>query len=178
MKSNIFAVLLVFTLFSCKDEKKPAAVETPKEKASQTFDVTLNVTVKKDDSFHLFYTEDETINFDEKQSVWVELKGKETSQDVVFRLPEDVIPTHLRLDFGINKEQEDMTVNNFKMEYMGKKFEAKGPDFFTYFYPNLECTNVDKEKGLVMPIKKGDAYTGPMFYPQIGLTDQINLLVK
>jgi hypothetical protein len=31
---------------------------------------------------------------------------------------------------------------------------------------------------MIIPIKKGSSYTGPMFYPQIPLADQIKKLVK
>lgn len=178
MKLNIAAVCLIaLTFFSCKQESKPVTPAEVKE-TSKTFDVTLDVTATKDDTFHLFYTDDGSINFNEKNSVWVEIRGKETSQQVVFKLPEDVLPTHLRVDFGINKNQENMIINNFKMSYLDKNFEAKGPLFFTYFYPNLECTNIDKDKGIIMPVKKGNTYSGPMFYPQIALTEEINKLVK
>ena len=176
MKSKILVLLFAFTVFSCKKEAAP--VEVPKEKMPETFTVTLNVTVKKDDTFHLFYTEDNTINFDEKNSIWLELKGKDTPQELVFKLPESAIPTHMRIDFGINKDQEAIVMNNFKMEYFDKSFEAQGPDFFNYFYPNLECTNIDKMKGLIIPIKKGSVYAGPMFYPQIALSEQIKSMMK
>jgi len=178
MKSKILVLLLAFAVFSCKKEEKPAPEPKAQEEMPEMFIVKLNVTVKKDDSFHLFYTEDNTINFNEKNSVWAELKGKDTPQELVFKLPESAVPTHLRMDFGVNKEQEEIVINDFKMEYFDKSFEAHGPEFFTYFYPNLECTNIDKVKGTAIPVKKGTAYTGPMFYPQIALSEKIKSMMK
>ncbi|RZJ34213.1 MAG: hypothetical protein EOO51_10670 [Flavobacterium sp.] len=178
MKSKFLLLIVAFTVFACKEEKKPEAAEPQKEEVSQTMVVTLNATVKKDDSFHLFYTEDNSINFDEKQSMWVEFKGSDSAQDIVFKLPEDVLPTNFRLDFGLNKDQEDIVVNNFRVDYLGKTIDAKGPEFFTYFYPNEQCTKVDITKSLVMPIKKGADYIGPMFYPQTVLNTKLSELVK
>ena len=178
MKSKIFTLFVFFTLFACKEEPNNDSVQAPAAEASTSFEVRINVTAKKDDSFHLFYTEDGTINFNEKQSVWVEFKGSETPQDIVFKLPEDVLPTHLRMDFGVNKLQEEMKMNSFEMSFMKAKITAQGSEYFNYFYPNEQCTKVDTEKSLIIPIKKGDAYTGPMFYPQILLTEKINEMVK
>lgn len=45
--------------------------------------------VKKDDNMHLYYTQDGSINFDEKQSVWMPV-GNESAQEVTFKLPKDV----------------------------------------------------------------------------------------
>ncbi|NUY80137.1 hypothetical protein HUK80_04460 [Flavobacterium sp. MAH-1] len=178
MKSKILALLVLVTLFSCKEEPKSDAVAAPVEEAPKDFEVKINVVAKKDDSFHLFYTEDGTINFTEQKSVWVEFKGNEAAQDIVFKLPEDVIPTHMRLDFGVNKQQEDIKMNSFEIDYMNGKIVANGAEFFSYFYPNEKCTKIDAEKSLIIPIKGGDVYTGPMFYPQVVLSEKIEALVK
>ena len=106
------------------------------------------------------------------------VKGSENSQTVVFNLPEEVIPTNLRIDFGHSQDQEAMTINNFKMTYAGKTFEAPGATFFKYFRPNEECTEVDKVKALVIPVKKEGKYFGPSFYPEITLGEEIGKLVK
>ena len=175
----IVSFLMVFALFSCKKETKPTETEAKKEEVSKIFKVTLDVKVSKDDTFHLFYTEDGSINFNEESSIWVELKGSPQSQKVVFNLPENTIPTQLRLDFGINKLQDDIIINNFSMYYAGKTFEAPSSKFFDLFRPNELVVGIDPATNTIKPIKKeGQAY-GPSFYPrEDAVTKQIELLVK
>jgi hypothetical protein len=175
MKAIVISVCMALLFVSCKQEKKQQAPAAPK--GNKFFEVTLNVVAKKDDTFHVYYTEDESINFDEKNSVWVGLKGKDTPQDIVFKLPEEVVPTHLRVDFGINKDQEKILMNNFKVTYFGKTFEAKGADFFNYFVPNKICTEIDAPAATIIPVKKDKDYVGPMFYPQPMLTEELKKLM-
>lgn len=181
MRTKFIASLLVASaLFSCNNkETKPAEAQAKKEEVSQDFKVTLDVNVSKDDSFHLYYTEDGSTNFTEESSVWAEFKAKPNSnQTIVFKLPENTIPTQMRLDFGVNKDQENIQINNFTMEYAGKSFNAAGMKFFNYFTPNLENTKVDKEKGLIIPVKGKDQYFGPSFYPMPDLAKEIAVLAK
>ncbi|MCF6131465.1 hypothetical protein [Flavobacterium wongokense] len=180
MKTRIILSVLLATIFftGCKDEKSVDSLEVVKtEEAAKIFQVTLDVTVKKDDNFALFYTEDGTINFT-GDPIWIGVKGSDAPQKVVFNLPENVIPTMLRIDFGISKDQDVMTINNYKMTYAGKSFETPGATFFKYFRPNEQCTQVDREKGLVIPVKNQAKYFGPSFYPEITLGEEIAKLVK
>jgi len=180
MKTRIISSILLITVFltGCKNEKPIDSLDVVKtEQAVKIFQVTLDVTVKKNDDFALFYTEDGSINFT-GDPIWMGVKGSENSQTVVFNLPEEVIPTNLRIDFGHSQDQEAMTINNFKMTYAGKTFEAPGATFFKYFRPNEECTEVDKVKALVIPVKKEGKYFGPSFYPEITLGEEIGKLVK
>jgi hypothetical protein len=118
------------------------------------------------------------MNFSEENSVWVEIKGKPEQQEVVFNLPDNTIPTQLRLDLGVNKDQEEMEIKNFKMDYMGKTFEVHGANFFTYFSPNLECTTIDRARYTIKPIKKEKGYFGPSFYPEPLVAQEISKLVR
>ena len=177
-KFFIAAVLLAGIFTSCKNEKSVDSLDVVKsEVVDNNFQVTLDVIVKKNDDFALFYSEDGTSNFT-LAPVWMGVKGSENVQKVVFALPENTIPTHLRIDFGINKDQEPMTIINYKMTYAGKTFETPGASFFKYFRPNEECTQIDKVKGLIIPVKKGEKYFGPSFYPEQLVCDEIVKLVK
>jgi hypothetical protein len=134
--SFLIALVLLTSIFSCKNEEKnntkpEVAIE---KKNPNVFTVTLNAIVPEDDSFQVYYKNDAESIFDEKNSIFVEFKGSNQPQDIVFNLPEDVLPNYLRLDFGTNKQQKEITVNNFKIEVFGKTFEARGKEFFNYFY--------------------------------------------
>lgn len=179
MKTKFITILLVaFTLFSCKQEKKSADADVKKDEVSNVFQVVFELNVNIDDHFRIYYTEDGSINFNEEHCVWADIKGSPETQKVVFNLPENTIPTQIRWDLGVNKNQEDMVIKSFNMSYLGKTFEAKGPLFFKYFRPNPLSTTVIVDKGIVKNMKKGDVYVGPSFYPAVPLAEEIQKLIK
>ncbi|HEX9981552.1 MAG TPA: hypothetical protein VGB50_13405 [Flavobacterium sp.] len=180
MKAKLTLFLLaILTLGSCKKEEKPVETEAKKEEVPAIFKVTVDANVKKDDAFHLYYSEDGTDNFSEESSVWVEFKeSTDGSQSVVFNLPEAATPTNLRLDFGVNKEQEDILLKGIKMEYMGKTFQVSPANMLQYFRINELNTVYDAQTGIISPVKTQKAYTGPSFYALPALQDEINKLVK
>ncbi len=183
MKSRILLTSLLLAVFfiSCKNEdKKESETLTTSEQPvvnKNTFSVTLNAIVTEDDSFQIFYKDVEGATFEEKNSFFIEFKGSDQPQDIVFNLPEDVLPNFLRLDFGTNKNQKDITVNSFKIDYLGKTFEVKGKDFFTYFYSN-ELVKVDAENAKVTPVTSKEGNYDPVFVSAEGLKKQIDLLIK
>lgn len=174
------SLILALTFISCKkevskEEIKPIEVETNKN----NFQVTLTATVKTDDNFQLYYSQDEyDVPYKEENSVWVAVKANDNPQDIVFNLPEDVIPNYLRIDFGTNEAQKEVTVKNFKMKYFSKSFEAKDSLFFNYFIPN-DCVKIlDKKNSVVQNIKSQKGIYDPLFYSEKALYDQIQLIVK
>lgn len=179
MKTKILAIVIVIVsvFTSCKEEStKPEAVA---DKAANNFKVTVNVTVKEDDNFSLFYTEDGSTDFTTIQPIWVNVKGSSSPQDVVFTLPEDIIPTQIRLDFGINKEQETILINNFSMAYLDKFFQAPGEQFYIYFDPDLSKTIFDKDKKTIDAVVKDGVRQFPSFYPNTKpLGDEITKLLE
>lgn len=181
MKTRFIALFVVLTtLFvGCKNDKPADAMEAVAPKEDKNFKVTLNVTVKKDDTFSIFYTEDGTNDFTKIQPIWLEVKGSESPQDVVFNLPEDIVPSQLRLDFGINKEQQPIVINKFKMSYFGKSFEAPGEDFYIYFDADKSKTVYDKDKKTIDAVVKDGVRQSPSFYPNMKpLGDEITKIVK
>lgn len=170
-KISLLSLLVSVVFISCKNDKtvnqdEAAPVEVVEKIDPNSFKVIFNVIAKKDDKFHLYYTEDGTINFPEEKSIWVDVKGNEFEQPIVFNFPEDVIPTQLRIDFNTDQKEESIQVTNFKMTYFGKSFEAPGVQFFDYFGPNLETVNIiNRETVTFKPIIKDGPYAPPSFYP-------------
>ncbi len=166
MKTKFITILLlVTTLFSCKNEsnseKNSSSVQP---ELTKNFKVSLNVLVKQDDNFQIYYTEKTSSDFNEEESVWVEVKGSENPQDVVFNIPEDVLPTMFRLDFGVNDKQEDIKLNSINIEYLGKSFKSEIPLIANYFRP-LDSTQVDVKNGLIKAILKDGKRVEPAIYP-------------
>ena len=183
MKAKNLAVvfLMALAVISCKDEKKTDGAinvaETPI--VENGFKVAFDLIAKKDDNFHLYYTEDNTINFTEEKSLWLPFKGSDAEQEVKFVLPEDIIPTNFRVDFGygVNKEQSDIVLKKFKMKYFDKTFEVKDSLIFYYFYPNKDNTILDNTHATLKRIKSDQA-TAPSLYPNTPLSEEILKMVK
>jgi hypothetical protein len=183
MRKILFTVLLiVISLTSCKNDKVESDPKTDsklEEKDQNLFKVNFELIVKKNDNMHLYYTDDETLNFNEKQSIWMPVKGSESVQNVQFNLPLDVIPTHIRVDFGYGKniEQSDVELKTFRMSYFGEKVEAKGIDILNYFYPMKENTEAISGTSTLKRLNR-DQETGPVLYPHILLSQKIKEITK
>lgn len=176
----ILTILVCGVLLSCKDESKKDTQENEitAEKIQDTvFTITLNANVRKDDSFQLYFRGADETTFEETKSVFVELKGSENPQDIVFRIPDGAIPDYIRLDFGTNKDQEPIKVNSLKMDYFGKKFVANGPEFFNYLLAEEKTIKFDKVNSTVTPIVV-NGKTDPITTSEKAFYDQVQLLVK
>jgi hypothetical protein len=179
MKKIVSILAFTILFLSCKEEKKvqePAKQEEPKK---EFFSVELDVTCPVKDDFVVYYTEDNTINFNEQNTYWNSVKGQPDLQKTVFNFKEEIIPTHIRLDFGINKEQKDIILEKFKLSFYGKSFKARGSDFLKYFAANDSIkTEVDEVKGTIKFIQNPKKYRTPFFYPQQTILDEIKKITK
>jgi hypothetical protein len=175
---KILIVLFVFSLISCKNEKSENT-ETQQAQEQPTgndfYTVTLDLVAQKDDSFHVFYTEDGSVNFEENNSVWVEFKGSPNSQKLVFNLKKGVVPNQLRLDFGLNKEQGDVKLNSVEIAYLDQKLTYSGSEIFKFFRPNESSTTVDINTQTLKPINKGG---NTSLYPLESLKPELEKIMK
>ena len=167
MKTRIILSILLVSVFftGCKNDKSADSQEAVKpEVVDNTFKVTLNVIVKKDDDFCLYYTEDGSINFKDNP-IWVGVKGNENIQKVVYSLPKDVFPTELRLDFGLKKDQEDIILKSVAIEYKGKKREINGAEMATFFRADDSKCSFDASTGLIKAVVKNGEKQCSSLYP-------------
>ena len=166
----------------CKNDKSVDSLEVVKpavEAADTSFKVTINVTVKKDDTFSLYYSEDGSTDFTKIKPLWMVVKGNQTQQNVVFSLPKDVIPTQLRLDFGMTKDQEPIIINSFQMNYLKNEFKIPGNQFFVYFDPDITKTIFDKNTATITAVVKDGIRQSPSFYPNSNpLGNEIKKIVR
>lgn len=171
MKTRILSLLMVVTVLfvgcknESKDEKDLEGDAKTEEVVNDTYTVTLDITVKKDDDFQIYYTDKTSADFSEEQSVWVKVKGSDAPQKVTFTFPKDVLPTLFRLDFGLNNQQQDMILTSIEVEYFGKKFTSSGAVMANYFRPIGE-TQIDFASGVIKPIVKDGKGVEPVLYPQ------------
>ncbi len=173
----ITLVLFVVLFTSCKNENKADSKTEKKE----NFNIEVEITTNKNDNFPLYYTEDGTINFSGTNAVWKGVKGQPEKQTITLDLPNEIMPTHIRIDFGIIKgeEQADITLHKFKMNYNGKSFETNGSNFLRYFIKNDSVkTEIDVAKGTITFKKNPGSKIDRFYYPQQTIVDEITKITK
>ena len=177
-RNTLIALLTLVIFVSCKDEKNPktedaVVAETPKE----TFKVGLDLVIKKDDSLQIYYKDQGMTDWVFDKCVTKVVKGSDQVQEVIFNLPEDVLPSELRFDMGTNKSQGEVEIKSFKMNYLDKTFVAKDTLFFQYFYPNDQI-DYNRSKAIAKPIVKANTPYDPIFISREVLTNEINKIIK
>lgn len=155
--------LLSFALLACKKEAEEDSLKEEKVQAElPSFLVDLDLVIKKDDTLQLFYTESGENTFVGSKRVRAAVKGNEAEQTISFKLPGDVLPTRLRIDFGENAKQEPIEVKKFKMSYLDKDFEIKDTMFYQFFFPNNQI-EWNRKNAILKVVKQGDEKYDPQF---------------
>lgn len=175
IKKTLWIFVLAISIISCKNSNTEA---DNKEEEKNVFSITLNAIVKKDDAFQVFYKENEQQEFTEENSLNVSLKGSENAQDIVFKLPEDVIPNYIRFDYGSNKDQSEIKINNLRLNYNGKSFEIKDVEFINYISLNPATIKYDASKFTITPIVNKDGSIDPMSFSGEAFFKQVQTLEK
>lgn len=186
MKSKLIvaALLIGAAVMSCKKDetkKEEAPVAAPVEAVQPYFSVEINVTSEKPEDLAVYFTEDGSINFNAEHAVWRPIKGDNVEEKALFNFSEEIVPTTIRLDFGLKKgaDQGNVTVSSIKFMNHGKSFEIKGADFFKFFAQNESIkTEVDQAKGTITFLKDPKSTITPFFYPQPTLVDEIAKITK
>ncbi|MEZ4853129.1 hypothetical protein [Flavobacterium sp.] len=180
MKTNnlFLAFFMLITLIGCKKEVSEQEQNQPVEKLDNAFTVTLNAVVKQDDSFQLYYKDLDEAPYEEKNSMFIEFKGKAEPQDITFKLPQDELPSFFRLDFGTNKAQEEILVNSLKISYLDKTIEAKGLDFYKYFVVNEATMDKDSLTTVLKPKITKEGTYDPITYSNMELYNELQKLIK
>lgn len=168
LKSIIIGIFCLSALASCKIDKRyklrPLPPQYAEKKGTGKVVVVLKAIVPEDDTFQLFYATDGTENYSQDTSLFTQVTGKDTPQDIVFQLPDEAAPTAIRLDFGENTRQDNITIENFTVTYYGKSLTISGNDFFQYFRVN-ECLEKGNKANVVKPKKANDNYD-PVVFPE------------
>jgi len=167
MKNYLFLLLIAtcISLSGCRGENQELHSKDVGQKESQLDKIILDVVVNKDDNFSLYYTTDGSIDFKQTNPIWVPVQGKKEVQQVTFELPEDVHLPQLRLDFGTNKEQEDIILKAVTIVYGQKIRTLKGPEVFRHFRPDYTRCKANRSTGTLKGIVRGGVKFSPSLYP-------------
>lgn len=182
-KISILIALSLITFVGCKDDKSASQEQQQEqvlEKTANNVKVSLTATVRHDDSFQLFYKEEDNaeIPFAEQDALWNEIKGSDQPQKIEFILPENVIPNYLRLDVGTNSENNQITILNLKINYKDKELDINTVNFFEkYFLANQYISIEDKANGVFNTKKENDIYD-PLFFSEENLKIELQNFFK
>lgn len=180
MKKSRFLIasLIIAVVFTaCKNDKAAETETAAKPEANDFFKITMNMVVPKDDHFQIYYNEDGSDLYPADKFVDVEIKGSETAQDIVFKLPNEAVPASLRFDLGSNKDQGAVKIDGLKMQYYDKTFTAPGTNFYFYF-GNNEQIDYDREKAVATPKILANQIYDPIFTGTETLKKELKNLVK
>lgn len=153
--------LLSLTFISCKNDDKKEVVSPIEAVKSNTFDVIVDLVIKKDDELILFYKGSSINYFDDKNTVYYGIKGKQEPQSVTFSIPEGVLPNDIRIDISSKKDQEPVKINSISLSFEGRIFKVDQKDLLKYFTPN-EYIAFDAASSVATFLPKGEQYD-PIF---------------
>lgn len=166
---NIYKIIgvLAFTAFfaSCEKNEKTDSLK-----------MDLDLVMKANDSIHIFYTQNASVEFDEKQSFWQKVYGSKKNQRLSIIFPDSVLPKQIRIDFGRNIKQPEIILNEITFSFKEKHFSAKGEEVYHLFRVDKSNTLLDKLIGSLNR-KSPHQIAGPSLYPKgEKLNEQLNQL--
>lgn len=175
MKTKAILLALISIAFiACKktDETKSTieSTEIKEERVvKEFFSIEVTANASKKDDFAVYYTTDNTDNYTPEKAVWRSISGDNKDEILYFDFSQEIIPTNIRFDFGINKEQDSVEIKNIRVSFYENYFDIKGSEFFNYFATNPEFkTEIDPTNGSLKILKNGSEYKTPFYYPNPG----------
>jgi len=158
-RSSIIGVGMFLLTLGCKDV-------VVLDKTTQ-FAISLDLYIEKDDTFEVYYTSSENEKYNRNQRVVTKVYGQPRKQKVEIDLPEGVYPASLRLDFGTNRQQEFIRLDDVEMHF-GEVSVLEGlEEFRASFAPNAFIEAFSKA-GEIRFMNSGNRYdpyflSKPMF---------------
>lgn len=175
-KISILLLLILGITVSCKNDKQAegAAAEGATEAVNPNFNVELTMFASKTEDLGMYFTEDGTVDFNNENVCWSAVDGQKQDAKVKFEITEGRVPTHIRLDLGLKKQEDSLVIKNVKINYHDKSLDIKGSEFFNYFNRDeLFKTRVDSVNGTFVVYKTAPEFKTPFFYPNDALLKKI-----
>jgi hypothetical protein len=176
LRSVFIGIICLSAFTACKLEKRyklsPLPPQYAETKGTGKVTVILKAVVTQDDTFQLFYTQDGSQNYSQDLSLFAQVKASDKAQDIIFNFPDEALPSALRIDFGENKNQEEIIIENLDVKYYDKTLTISAADFVTYYQPN-EILKREGNTTVVTPKVIDDNYD-----PMIFSNDKFSASVK
>lgn len=144
MKKTLI-ILTIILCYSCKDESKNKEiqrVETPKTEVVKdgVLKIILNVKVKEDDKFELYYIDDSpegTYSVDKRLAIYT--KAADDFQAIEFKLPKEAFPYNFRIDLGDNENrfESDVEIKSINLILNENIIEIDNTLIDSFFQPNV-----------------------------------------
>ena len=173
MKKYIVLTLLI--IVSCKNEPKANKDLTEKIKMDSYLTVVLKGIVAENDTFEVFFSEFFTEQYYPLDKVQVNVEGKQDEQEIVFKLPEKIYPTKLRIDIGSRGNETSIKINEITLSTGTKKITFKDSELLEYFKPNKFINLDDSNHGYIR--KSIDGIYDP-YLISININDIVTNLFK
>ena len=156
MKSTkLFTLLIISLLFYNCDSKEN----------TNKLVLKIDAVIQKTDSINVYYTTNKGIDFTDKQSIWKKISGSKKNQTISIIFPDSIKPKQIRIDFGRNKKQPEIILNEIAFFYKKERFTAKGEEVYFLFRVDESNTVIDKLVGSLKR-KEPNQATGPSLYPK------------
>jgi len=139
MKTKVIFFLLLSITFSCKQKNntEKELEQNNQKEAINYFSLIIEATIKSDDTFTLFYLENDEKNISRKNSVSIKVQGSDALQNLKFELTKDVLPTRLILRLGGKEPKEQLVkFNMIELGYRNHKISIEKEKIFQFFNPN------------------------------------------
>ena len=104
---------------------------------------------KTNDSIHVYYTTNKSINFNENQSIWVDIIAQKNNQKKVIYLPKNQLIKQIRIDFGHNSKSQEVVLNKMNFSFNNQNVTFKGKEIYEVFRIDDTNTVLDKSIGLL-----------------------------
>lgn len=118
----------------------------PDERLAEVFEIQLKATVNYDDEFRIYYATKETTGFSENQVIRVKIVGLSEAQIITYKFPLGIYPSNFRIDFGFNKKQKNIHIDNLMLLAAKKQITIFGSELTDYFSLMEGSVEYDKEQ--------------------------------
>lgn len=127
--------------------------------------IVLDAVIKHDDSLHIYYLNEESIQFTENKMFWLKVKGNKKNQSIKVKFPTNSKTKSVRIDFGNNPKNDKIILNKVSLKYNNKTLEFKGKEIYYCFNIDVNNAVIDTNSGVLSRKNLADK-KGPTIYPK------------
>lgn len=135
---KIFSLVIVLMVLGCENQLK-----------NNQFLIQLELYSKVNDSVHVYFLENNNLNFKENKSVWITIKGIKKNQKIEISLPKKELTKQVRFDFGHNELVQEVVLNKITFSRNNFNVSLKGKEIYQYFRIDTTNTKLNIKTGVL-----------------------------